>query len=54
MESDKDGNPLLLSVEERSDNEDELIQICHKLWLEGEPGFDYSQIDSGSDSKEML
>jgi hypothetical protein len=29
-----------------SDNEDELIQICHKLWLDGkDTEYDYSKID---------
>jgi hypothetical protein len=41
------GEPLTLTAEERADNEDELIQICHKLWLDGEcEGFDYAAIDN--------
>ena len=46
VETDKDGNLLILTPEERSDNEDELIQLCHKLWLDGETDFDYTKVDS--------
>ena len=29
-----------------ADNEDDLIQMCHKLWLDGKDvGFDYTKID---------
>lgn len=46
VETDKDGNLLILTPEERCDNEDELIQLCHKLWLDGETDFDYTKVDS--------
>jgi hypothetical protein len=32
------------------DNEDELIRLCHKIFLDGEDkDFDYSKIDNNSD-----
>jgi hypothetical protein len=35
---------------EMEDNEDELIRLCHKLFLEGrDKDFDYSKIDNNSD-----
>jgi|688.fasta_scaffold100773_1 hypothetical protein len=31
------------------DNEDELIRLCHKLWLDGKDDFDYTKIDNNTD-----
>lgn len=38
--------PLLLTPDDRVDNEEELIYLCHKLWLEGETDFDYTKVDN--------
>lgn len=49
METDKDGKDLTLTEAELEDNEDELIRIMHKRFLDGldgENGIDYSQIDN--------
>ena len=43
------GEPLKLSAEEMADNEDDLIQLCHKVWLDGEEEeYAYSKIDLDS------
>ena len=44
METDKDGKDLTLTEAELEDNEDELIRIMHKRFLDGldgEHGIDY-------------
>ena len=49
METDKDGKDLTLSEAELEDNEDELIRILHKRFLDGcdsKWGIDYAQIDA--------
>lgn len=43
---DEKGMPLLLTPDDRVDNEEELIYLCHKLWLEGETDFDYTKVDN--------
>lgn len=45
METDKDGEDLSLTEAELEDNEDELIRIMHKKFLDGhdgEFGIDYT------------
>ena len=52
METDETGNDLTISEAELEDNEDELIRIMHKRFLDGhdsEWGIDYDQIDADSD-----
>ena len=46
-EVDANGLPLTLTRAEREENEDELIRLCHKLWLDGDDKdfFDYSKVD---------
>ena len=51
METDQDGQDLTLTEAELEDNEDELIRIMHKRFLDGYEssdkwGIDYDQIDA--------
>ena len=41
QEFDDKGEQLCLSPAELDDNIDELLRLCHKLWLEGKTDFDY-------------
>ena len=49
---------MILSALELEDNEDELIQLSHKLWLDGkdEKWFSYAKVDSNSsyDDKKVI
>ena len=48
METDKDGKDLTLPESELEDNEDDLIRIMHKKFLDGHESkwIDYEQIDA--------
>ena len=41
FETDENGDPLSLTPAQLEDAEDELIQLMHKKFLDGEDQFDY-------------
>ena len=48
MDTDKNGDDLTITALELEDNEDELIRLMHKRFLDGEDfkWVDYEQIDN--------
>ena len=56
FETDENGDPLSLTPAQLEDVEDELIQLMHKKFLDGEDQYDYESVDQNEgfdDIKQM-